>query len=258
MENFLLLASSLFLFGMSLIVFGALYSRRLYAKQKELYDLERKQEIQLLNSMLKGQELERERIAFELHDNLGAMLSTIKFYFKSIELGNEGLNGEKQARYDRANELLDETINEIRKISHNLSSSSVEIIGLIPALENLLKPIEETGRVKVDFISLGIIQKDIDLTIQVALYRIVGELVNNILRHSNATELTIQLVGNLENLHLSVEDNGIGFDVIQTSEGIGLSTIAARVRAMEGFFTIDSTIGHGTTIIIDIPHKNKN
>ena len=209
--------------------------------QEKINTLLKENEISYVNAMIEGQETERKRIAADLHDRLGSMLATVKLHFSS---------GKKQ-EVEKAQTLLDQSVEEVRKISHNLASSSLVKFGLIASLQSLSESIS-SNKFKVDFLHHGI-EERLSSETEISLYRCVQELISNIIKHAKATKITIQLQKNNNDLNLIVEDNGIGFDADQISSGIGLKNITARVKLLKGNIAFDSSVNKGTTVIIDIP-----
>jgi two-component system NarL family sensor kinase len=223
-------------------------------RQTEIADLLRDQEVMSLGSMLKGQEKERKRIAEDLHDNLGSMLSTVKLHFQVLDSRVKGLAPPQQEQFHQAETLLDEACGEVRRIAHDMLSGVLTKFGLVAALEKLKASIEVPGKLQVLVLAYGLDER-LDSSSELMLYRVIQELVSNALKHASANEITIQL-NRIENtLSLQVEDNGVGFDVkaAQAKDGIGMKNVAARVHSLQGDFHFDSTLGHGSTVTIDIP-----
>ncbi len=212
------------------------------------------QELKSVSSMLEVQEQERKRIAADLHDRLGSMLSTVKLYFNSVEQQIDNLIEQNREQYHKATSLLDEACDEVRKISHNLVSGELVKFGLVSALNQLRDTILETGMLKMEVLAFGM-DKRLDSATEISLYRVIQELMNNILKHSKADKVTIQLNKVDHNLNIVVEDNGTGFDVAAALEkdGMGLRNTETRVKKLQGTIDFDSAKGRGTTTIIDIP-----
>jgi len=246
----------------SIFLFAILYISYLVKKQKtakliadeKITSLLRDQELKSVSEALEIQENERRRIASDLHDRLGSMLSTIKIYFSSVEEHINLLKEQSRIQYNTATTLLDEACDEVRKISHNLVSGELVKFGLVSALEQMVKTIEDAGKIKIKMLVHGL-PKRLDNAVEIPLYRIIQELMNNILKHSKATVVTIQLNRSENNLNIVVEDNGMGFDVAGgiAKSGMGLKNIESRVRQLNGQVYFDSKSGRGTTVIIDLP-----
>lgn len=218
---------------------------------KLITDLEQKS----VSAMLEGQECERKRIARDLHDRLGSMLSMVKLHFKSVEDDIDAIKEKNRVVYEKANCLLDEACEEVRKISNDLVSGVLNKFGLIPALDELKRKIEGPGRLNMEVLNFGFDENRLDYTIEINLYRIIQELITNILKHSEASEVSLQLIKKDTGINIVMEDNGVGFDITQLkhSKGMGLKNIESRVSSLLGEFVIDSGKGSGTTISIDIP-----
>jgi signal transduction histidine kinase len=224
--------------------------------KQQIDDLLQEQEIASLQGVLQGQETERKRVAMDLHDRLGGMLSMVKLHFSAFEekIDTVDLKSEK---FVKASELLDQATKEVRNISHDLLSGVLTKFGLVPALEELKDKISSTGKVNV-----GLYANDLKGALnaeqELQLYRIVQELLSNILKHAKAKGANIQLNRSGDSLNLIVEDDGIGFKLSEANDrgGIGLINLKARVAKLNGSFHIDSGKGGGTTISIDIPLNN--
>ncbi|WP_299273551.1 tetratricopeptide repeat protein [uncultured Psychroserpens sp.] len=225
-------------------------------EKQKVQELLKNQELKSINAMIEGQEGERQRIARDLHDRLGSMLSMVKVHFKSVEENIEKLKASNRSQYEKANTLLDNACDEVRKISHDIASGVLTKFGLVAALEDLKETLEESNRVEVEFIAHGFDAR-LDNNIEITIYRIVQELVSNILKYAQAKHITIQLINNDNSLHITVEDDGIGFDYNESKDkGMGLTNVASRVYSLDGELSIDSMLNKGTNISIDIPLNN--
>lgn len=229
----------------------------LEAKQK-ITELINNQEKEALSAMYDGQEKERNRIALDLHDKLGAILSTVKLYFKSIDSQINQLKEENIKQYHKASNLLDEACDETRKIAHQLSSKNLGRIGLFSTIKMFQDQVQDSGQLKFSLTTHGDDSK-LDGLNQISIYRIIQELVNNIMKHAHATEINLQLNVFDDLFNLVIEDDGIGFDInnLIDNHGMGLKETEVRVKTMDGTLAIDSGRGGGTTITIDIPLKKK-
>lgn len=230
--------------------------RKNKASQKQIDDLLNNQHEVTINAMIDGQENERTRIAEEVHDKLGGILSTVKLYFKSMDNEIDKLKVENIQQFEMANTLLDEACDEVRKIAHDLSTNLLAKMGLFAAVSDLKKKLEGSGQIHINLHTYGTDESLLALN-EIAIYRMIQESIANVLKHAKAKEINIQLNVFDDIFNLIVEDDGIGFDVNQliANSGMGLRGIEARVKRMEGTFSIDSGKGKGTTINIDIPLK---
>lgn len=222
-------------------------------QQQQLEEMLQEQERKAISSMINGQEEERQRIAKDLHDRLGSMLSVVKIHYKSVEDNLEKIQKETKSQYEKANELLDEACEAVREIAHNMVSGTLTKFGLVPALKELKQKIEETKTLQIELVAHGLDNR-LDNSTEIQLYRIIQELLNNILKHAKATEVTIQLLKIEHGMNLMVIDNGIGFDIENSviNNGMGLKNVRTRVEEMNGELTIDSSKGNGTTITIEL------
>lgn len=224
------------------------------ANQK-INDLLQQQEINSLQGVLAGQEKERQRIAADLHDKLGAILGMVKLHFSAVEERIDVLRDDNKKQYDKANELLDQASTEVRNISHNLLSGVLVKFGLVPALQDLKATVEATGKLKVQLVTGEQMDGRLNGEQELQIYRIVQELISNILKHAKATEAVVQLNRTNGEINLIVEDNGIGFDVeaARQKQGIGLRNLEARAAKLNAKLHFDSGKGAGTTVSVDIP-----
>lgn len=211
-------------------------------------------ELQNANAMLMGQDEERERIARELHDRVGSMLSTVKLHFTSMEEHMSELLKMQGKSYHQAIELLDETYEEVRRISHDLDTGLLGRFGLRTAMMQLAQVLESTNKLKVLYLD-----NDLDPQVYKAfetdLYRITQELLSNTIKYAQAKEISIQLSRTNGNLVYSYEDDGIGFikEELQNSKGIGYKNIDTRVQRMKGTWHLDTNPGNGLNLIIELP-----
>ena len=213
-----------------------------------------------LNSMFDGQEQERKRIAQDIHDGLGPLLSTVKIDLQNLqeELLSSGME-ELRDRLNKTIDMVDTVTNEMRSISRHLMPKVLVDFGVAEALDSLCQRVNHSNKIKVSYYQSGF-KKRFDNAIELSLYRIGQELINNSLRHSGASELTVQLIEHDNSLVLMVEDNGKGFEsksLEAENLGLGLINIESRAKALGGEFLIDSIEGKGVTATIEIPIVNE-
>ncbi|MEA1785967.1 sensor histidine kinase [Arenibacter sp. GZD96] len=229
--------------------------RRLLAEQQELIQkqrvetLLRDQELIGIDAMIAGQEKERQKVANELHDDLGSLLTTMKHHFENSQIGKNN------PRLIPVEKLLNEAYHKVRGIAHSKNSGVMSNQGLLPAIKKMSSVISETNAIKVVVEDFGMGTR-LENAIALNIFRMIQELVANTIKHSKATKVTIQLTQHADNFNIIIEDNGIGFDygaLDKKTSGMGLNNIEKRVEHMAGRFTIDSVMGKGTSIIIDIP-----
>lgn len=231
-----------------------LAEKEMLLKDSRIRELMQEQELKSIDAMLKGQDEERQRIARDLHDRLGSILSTVKLHFSTMEEEIRKLQDKQHQSYKLATEMLDEAVDEVRKISHDLHSGSISKFGLKTAVNQLIQAIESSNAIHIRFFDNQIDGQDY-ATFEVELYRIIQELLSNTLKHAGATEVNMQLTRSEGFITFSYEDNGKGMDpeIMNQSEGLGMVSIQNRVRKINGRSTLDSMPGHGFTFIIEIP-----
>lgn len=237
-----------------LIIGLLVYQNRLKAKHLELTTFKQEQQFIAMRSMLEGQEKERARIARDLHDGLGNLLSTVK-----VTVANLGLkrNGHADTElFSSANNLIDEACREVRKISHEMMPQALEKLGLIRALEDLVQTADQMHGFNAAFNVYGQ-EKALDDATEMMLFRITQELLNNIIKYAQAEEVNVQLTYGEDWLNLTVEDDGVGFDTesVHAKEGLGLRSITFRAAHIGGQFEIESRQGKGSMASISVPLK---
>jgi two-component system NarL family sensor kinase len=210
-------------------------------KNSELEELLANQESEVYASILKGQEQERERIAQDLHDRLGGTLAALKLALRKPQNHVE----------DEDLLIIDSAVNEVRSISHNLSTGLVYKYGLNEAVNQLFKTLGNSKGIKFSLYLHPEIGK-LGQTLGIELYRIVQELVSNTLKHSKADEVSLQTNFSKDIFNLIYEDNGIGFDPKELKGGIGLENVNARVERIGGELNIDAAKGRGSIFIVEL------
>ena len=241
------LASLIIIISVLFLQQKRLSQKKSLLQQSQIASLLSTQELKSINAMVEGQEDERKRIAEDLHDRVGSILSTVKLYFNSLNTKIDTFQGENNQQFEKANTLLDEAVDEIRRISHNLISSILMKFGLGPALKDLCETVEGAQQIKVDLQMHGIDQR-LNNQLEISLYRIIQELISNMLKHAKATEITISITHQNGNLNILVEDNGKGFDTSVIPNGIGLKNIKSRILKLNGQINIDSVTDRGTIV----------
>ncbi len=252
-QTYVIIGLTSFILLLCIILFLVFKSQRAKKKMLHLQELIKEQELMALDAMIEGQETERKRLAGELHDTIGSILSAIKFAFKAVE------NMVVPASYKKINHMLDEALRTVRQISHDLASGVVLENGIDDALKQLCATLQDTGKIQIKLDIFGFNERA-ETAVELNIYRIIQELLTNILKHSQAEQVSIQLLKSQDNINLMVTDDGKGFNPagVQTKYGIGLSNIDKRVQNMSGRWNIDSGKGNGTTVVIDVPLNDSN
>ena len=247
----------LLLFMISLL--GLLWYRRSLNQTREksqkieIENLKNQNKILSMDAMISGQEEERKRIARELHDGLGGILSTAKLKLQKIQLEIDELNDLKL--YDQAEELIDNACEEVRRISHNMMPDALLQQGLEAAVRDLVEHMQRSTDLSVAYYTSGLIDT-LPEQITFNLYRIVQELTNNVLKHANAQHLIIQITRNDPIIKITVEDDGRGFNLKESdrSGGMGLKNVRSRIDYLNGQLELRSfPQTGGTSIEIEIP-----
>ncbi len=213
------------------------------------------QELTAIDAMISGQEKERQRLANELHDNLGSTLATVKLHFQHLTKNrNNSKTKNIEELYTKTDHLLEEAYQKVRTIAHEKNSGVMANQGLLPAIKKFAKKASNTNTLQIEVQDYGL-EERLDNGLEISIFRMIQELITNIIKHANATEVHISLTNHDSLLNIIIEDNGKGFDskVSVEKDGMGLKTIEKRIEYLEGTFEIDSTIGKGTNIIINIP-----
>jgi len=239
------------------IILYLLYNRRRLQQKSNFQEALNKQKNELLNTVLAIQDKERKRIAEDIHDSVGSILSAAKLNLSWLEEDRNLFTNEQKSKYQATLALLDEAASELRNISHNIMPATLSRLGLIAALQNLFDRISSHSGLRISFTSYGFSER-INEEVEMSIYRIILELVNNVVKHAHADEVTVQLIKHASYINITVEDNGTGFNYRQVSaetKGIGLNNIMSRVDYLKGRIDIDSRKGVGTTILIDIPYS---
>ena len=216
----------------------------------ERKELERK----ILSVVIQTEERERERFSKDMHDGLGPLLSTIKLYVN--ELVNEEVEkDEKQKMVQYTNELIDEAVTSTRNISNNLMPRVIHEFGLEKAVESFCNKVNTTNKINIIF-KVSNIDRSLDKNVELILFRVISELINNTLKYAQAKNIVIRLDKEGNKIRLHFADDGIGFDVEnimnKKNTGMGLKNIISRIRSINGNCNFISNKNQGFKIDIEI------
>ena len=255
------------LFALGLIFLGAVFSlyqreRRVSAQRlaaakakaekQGLLDEIKSKEVQALEAGFHGQAQERHRIARDLHDQLGSMLSTVKLYYgvveKKLPAKDEALSQDLQ----KLEHLIDSACDEVRRVSHDLRQDRFSNAGFEKALENLASTLRGTGNYDVE-LDLHLGSSELPGPVVRNLLFVSQELVTNTVKYAQAKSIGLQVVVNKDDLQFHYEDDGQGFDANVTRNGIGMANMKERIAALQGEFHLDTHLGRGTSVVISIP-----
>ncbi|MFC7358511.1 histidine kinase [Jejudonia soesokkakensis] len=246
-----LLVLSLFFFRYRLKSQHTISTQNEAIQKQKITDLQQKNKLLAMSSMIEGQEAERLRIAKDLHDSLGGLLSTVKAHFTAIQ--NEIKQLEALNITEKTNHLIDEACVEVRRISHNMMPHALSIAGLQGAIEDAGAHLNSQGYNTT--VEIKNLPRRLSETREVMIYRLIQEILSNIRKHAKAKSILIQLLGHEDLINLIVEDDGKGF-VYETAVmkgGLGLKSINSRVQFLDGTIDWDTSPGNGTLITITIP-----
>jgi signal transduction histidine kinase len=230
------------------------HKQRLQKKQIQILEQQQQilkggQQIGQLKAMMQGEEKERTRIARELHDGIGGMLTAINMNISALQKKHNHLPEIKDL--NEIMTMLQSTAIEVRKTAHNLMPDILLKYTLPEALHLYCEHIDTDNRLQINLQLYGPLE-ELDKFLALSLYRIIQELVQNIIKHSKATITEIQLRQDGEKLMITVEDNGIGFDKAIKTGGLGLQNVQSRIEALYGYISIESAPGVGTTIYMEL------
>lgn len=257
-----IIASLLLILGTVIYILSYKNTKRkqkLAEQEKELetqknLTLIKEQEITTINAMVDGQEKERKRIAEELHDNLGSVLATLKLHFDNLKINREKKKINQEELFDKTEILIDEAYSKVRSIAHAKNAGVIANQGLLIAIKMMAEKISSSDKIKIEVVDFGL-HKRLENSLEISVFRIIQELITNIIKHANAKNVSINISLYQEMLNIIVEDDGKGFSIekIDLKNGMGISSVQTRINHQKGTFEIDSTLFKGTTIIINIP-----
>ena len=250
--NYILLGGAATLLAISLLSYRT-YRQKQKLQQQRISELETQQQLTAAEAVLKGEEKERTRLAKDLHDGLGGMLSGIKYSFNSMK-GNLVMTPDNAQAFERSMDMLDSSIKEMRRVAHNMMPEALVKFGLDTALKDFCNDINQSGAVRLNYQSLGMENAVIEQTKAIAIYRIVQELINNTLKHAAAKNAIVQVSKTDDEISITVEDDGKGFDpvILEGTKGMGWSNIQSRIEYLKGKTDVQSEPGKGTSVHIEL------
>ena len=250
--NYILIGSAAALLIISLLSYRN-YKHKQKLQQQRIAELETEKQLAATEAVLKGEEKERTRLAKDLHDGLGGMLSGIKFSFQTMK-GNLIMTPDNAQAFERSMDMLDSSIKEMRRVAHNMMPEALVKFGLDTALKDFCNDINKSGALQVSYQSIGLENAAIEQTTSITIFRIVQELINNTMKHAAAKHAIVQVTKSDENISITVEDNGKGFNttILNHSKGIGWTNIQSRVEYLKGKLDVRSEPGKGTSVLIEL------
>ncbi|GIL22579.1 MAG: two-component sensor histidine kinase [Bacteroidota bacterium] len=231
------------------------YNNRKKLQQQRITELETEKQLLATQSLLQGQEAERSRIAKDLHDGLGGLLSGVKLQLGAMK-GNLILSEENGLAFNRALDKLDESISEMRRVAHNMMPETLLHFGLPKALQDYTEGLMQQQAFTIECTFKGLEQRMSQST-EVMIYRMVQELINNAVKHSGASNILVQIIRHSNRqLNITVEDNGKGFIPEQIKQNAaGLRSVKSRVEYLNGKMDLQSEPGKGTSVYIECDLK---
>jgi two-component system, NarL family, sensor kinase len=240
----------------SIILFVLYYQKRMVQEQFKRQQLELDFQKQMMEAALESQENERRRVAGDLHDSIGAMLSTIRV---SLITQAKRANADVES-ITESKKMLDDTIESVRRISRDLMPSTLEKFGLAQAVKEMCERFQSTAALPITYNEEGELHP-ISKKRELMIFRVIQELINNALKHAQASEIKVNFAGDEKNLTIIVEDNGIGFNVEEirndkrSSKGLGLYNIENRTRLVNADVEFNSGTNQGSRVVLTIPYE---
>lgn len=249
---FLVSGGIVVLLAVTLILFLLIYQKRIVTQENRFQKLENERQKVLLKATIEGQERERQRLAKDLHDGIGSLLSGLSMNMK-FQRGKEDPNSEQGRFLSEVCDMLDDGIQNVRAVSHNLMPATLEKLGLVAAMKEAIGRISNTDDLKIDLRTVNDpfgLPKNISL----GLLRIFQELLQNTIKHSGASEIEVAVEFHSDHIRMRYNDNGKGLDVAAiNSGGIGMKNMESRIQALEGTFRINKMIQSGFEAEIEVP-----
>jgi signal transduction histidine kinase len=233
-----------------LLVFVFLRKQRKNKHEKE--EMRNRFEQTLLKTQLEIQEQAFTYISQEIHDNIGQILSLAR-----LNLNTFGASV-PEAKFNQTDDLLGKAIKDLRDLSHNLQNNRIHNIGIIESIRQLLSALEKTDKFTTSFHTSDKFHI-LDVNTDIILYRMVQEIINNIIKHASANKIDVDINNDTDDIVIRISDNGIGFDtnlLTQERSGIGLQNIVNRARTINATVDVKSAPGNGTTITLYIKPKS--
>lgn len=229
----------------------------LWQQRKLFQETEIQQQKELLSAVIESQEIERKRIGQDLHDEIGGTLSAIKLMLNAAK--NQGSASEETI--NQAKQQIDKIIVDVRNLSHDLSPPGLAMFGLYTTLDAFVSLINNTKEIEVIVTHEPLIEERLlDEKSELALFRVITQLIANTLKHANATKIDISFKPNEQKLEIDYSDNGKGFDilVLNAKKGIGMQNIQSRLQMVNATYVINTKPNEGFKINIICPIEKNN
>lgn len=239
------------LFGFSLILFYFFYQNLQLKQRNKIKEIDSEIQENIINASIDGQEIERKKLAEVLHDNISALLSSAGLHLSAFLVGQKENVPEE---ISKARSLLKEAHDKVRDLSHELIPPVLAKLGLYHAVQDMCEK-NSNSMIQFSFTNKGLKMKRYQEDFELKVFFILTELVNNIVKHSQATNGEISIEEKNQTLHIKIIDNGKGFDTAKPlqNDGFGLTQIKARIKNLKGKFFLQSATNEGTKISITLP-----
>lgn len=239
---------------------GVYLIQQIFSYMKKVEIERRKTERRFLTAIIQTEEAERTRIAKDLHDGMGPLLSAVKMSVSTLE--HLARDPQSLTIIRNATETVDEAIRSLKDISDHLSPHVLANFGLIRALTNYVQKIVNIGQLEINF-QTNLKNERFDENIEVVIYRVASELIHNTIQHSQASRATLTLKYENSDLILEYQDNGIGFEADRTfkqndRDGSGMTNIQSRIKSLKGEIVVESKPGLGIRVFIKVKATKKS
>jgi signal transduction histidine kinase len=240
-----------------LMLTGVTFIRQIFNLQDRIDEIRKESEARLLKAVIQTEENARQSFARELHDGLGPVLSSIKMIVSAIEL--EKMDTPNKRIIERTSKATDEAITTLKEISNHLSPHLLKNYGLIKALDTLVSQLLTNLNIRLELTG-NIKSKRYSYDLEINVFRVVSELLNNSVKHGSPGKIEIKMEENGNYLRIEYEDDGAGFDFRDSAKeihlsGMGLENIRSRIKSLNGYYYMDSEPGEGVKVHIQIPLK---
>jgi signal transduction histidine kinase len=232
----------------------ALTKQQIQINEARIRELEQQAQMVAMDAIIRGEQNERSRVAQDLHDGVGSLLSGVKLSLSAMK-GNMVISEEMAYAFERSIMQLDNAIAEMRRVAYNMMPESLVKYGLLDATKNFCADINSSNQIKVVFEAIHF-DVVLEKPKEVIAFRIIQELVNNAIKHSQGSQVIVQLSASDDWVTLIVEDNGKGLDnASKGATGMGLESLNNRVQYLKGKMDVRSEAGKGVSILIEFPAK---
>jgi signal transduction histidine kinase len=238
-----------FLIALGVLFLNQHFRRNLSNQKLREQELINKQQQELLKTSISVQENVQKRIARDLHDELGATLAISRMHLVKMEQ-MQGIDEGIKASLVNVRTITETALSSMRRISHELMPAQLDSFGLINTLNSVINQVNQSNQLQVEFFSERVAR--MDWQIEVGLYRMTMELINNTVKHANASTIAISLVGSASEITMNYQDNGKGYKYNPATVGLGLKSMQARALALGGTFTIEEKHGFSAKVVIPL------